>query len=137
VSREQHFGPFRLCIDSLPHENKSDLQEGQLVENPKRITELSAQAARVIYQHDVERSWLYSRGLARHIQANDLSDEFATRTVYLKGWAGLDTPERVRGALVILEDAGWLHRIECPSSPTGGRPSESWLVNPKVARHAK
>jgi len=78
-----------------------------------------------------------ARELARHIQANDLADEFATRTVYLKGWAGLDTPERVRGAIALLEPC----RMDSPSrvslSATGGRPSESWLVNPKVVRHEK
>jgi len=52
-----------------------------------------------------------ARELARHIQANDLADEFATRTVYLKGWAGLDTPERVRGAIALLEPC----RMDSPS----------------------
>jgi hypothetical protein len=78
-----------------------------------------------------------ARELARHIQANDLSDAFPTRSVYLKGWSGLDTPERVRGALALLEDAAWVFREESRASSIGGRPSETWLINPKVARDAK
>jgi putative DNA primase/helicase len=78
-----------------------------------------------------------ARELARHIQSDDLPRVFATRSVYLKGWTGLDTPERVRGALYVLEDAGWVRQMESVKSPSGGRPSESWTVNPKVKRHEK
>ena len=78
-----------------------------------------------------------ARELARHIQSGDLADSFKTRDVYLKGWGGLDTPERVRGALALLEDAAWVRQAEAPPSPGGGRPSEGRLVNPKVVRRAK
>ena len=42
-----------------------------------------------------------------------------TREVYLKGWSGLDAPERARGALGLLEleDAGWMRRSEPVASP--------------------
>jgi len=78
-----------------------------------------------------------ARELARHIRAKDVPETFAPRNVYLKGWGGLDTPERVRGALSALEDAGWVRRLESTPYRSGGRPSEQWLVNPKVARHEK
>jgi len=78
-----------------------------------------------------------ARELARHIQANDVPEVFAPRSVYLKGWSGLDTPERVRGALSLLEDAAWVRRAESSPSQSGGRPSEVWLVNPKVVRREK
>jgi putative DNA primase/helicase len=75
-----------------------------------------------------------ARELARHIQSGDLANIFKTRDAYLKGWSGLDTPERVRGALALLEDSGWVLQAESKSSASGGRPSELWLVNPKVVR---
>jgi len=78
-----------------------------------------------------------ARELARHIQANDLPEVFTTRSVYLKGWSALDTPERARGALALLEDAAWVRQREAPPSLSGGRPSEVWLVNPKVVRREK
>jgi hypothetical protein len=76
------------------------------------------------------------RDLARHIKTDDLPEVFSTRDVYFKGWSGLDSPERVRAALDLLEDSGWVRRAEPPTSRSGGRPSETWIVNPKVT-HAK
>jgi putative DNA primase/helicase len=78
-----------------------------------------------------------ARELARHIQSGDLQQIFRTRDVYLKGWHGLDTPERARAALAILEDAGWLRDVETRLFPRGGRPSEMWRLNPKVKQHAE
>lgn len=75
-----------------------------------------------------------ARELARHLQARDLSSPFTTRDVYLKGWSGLDSPERVRAALGLLEEAGWIRHVESKPASAGGRPSEVWLVNPKAVR---
>jgi hypothetical protein len=93
--------------------------------------------ARRVYACVISPECKAARELARHIQNGDLAEAFATRSVYLKGWAGLDTPERVRGALYLLEDAGWLRRAESPSLPAGGRPSEVWEINPRLVRHEK
>jgi hypothetical protein len=57
---------------------------------------------------------------------------FTLRDVYLKGWSGLDTPELARAAAQVLEDAGWIREMAGKSSPSGGRPSARYLVNPKV-----
>jgi hypothetical protein len=76
------------------------------------------------------------RDLARHIKRGDLSELFTTRDVYFRGWSGLDSPEHVRAALDLLEDAAWVRKVEPPTSRSGGRPSEAWIVNPKVT-HAK
>ncbi len=73
-----------------------------------------------------------ARDLARHIQAGDLGDTFHTREAYLKGWSGLSSPESVRAALEVLEDAAWVRPIKAGSSASGGRPSETWAVNPEV-----
>lgn len=77
-----------------------------------------------------------ARELARHIKCGDLPSPFATRTAYLKGWTSLDSPERVRGALGLLEEAGWVRQGELPRSPGGGRRSEIWVVSPRVIGHA-
>lgn len=75
--------------------------------------------------------------LARRIKCGDLKSSFETRTVYLKGWAGLDSPDRARCALALLEEAGWVRRARTAQSPSGGRPPETWHVNPKVLPHAQ
>jgi hypothetical protein len=77
-----------------------------------------------------------ARELARHIRSGDLSDPFKTRDVYLRGWSGLDNPERVRGALELLEEAAWVRREETSKSQIGGRPSETWRINPKAVPRA-
>lgn len=92
--------------------------------------------ARRVYACVVSPETAATRDLARHIKAGDLPELFSTRDVYFKGWSGLDSPERVRRALDFLEDAAWVCKAEPPTSPSGGRPSEAWIVNPKVT-HAK
>jgi len=92
--------------------------------------------ARRVYACVISPEIRAARELARHIQSGDLRSPFATRSVYLKGWSGIDTPERVREALALLEGAGWVRRAENLATSTGGRPSELWNVNPKVVSHA-
>ena len=57
---------------------------------------------------------------------------FSCREVYLKGWSGLDTPELVRLAVEVLQDAGWMRDVDRESGPFGGRPSTRFQVNPRV-----
>jgi putative DNA primase/helicase len=69
----------------------------------------------------------------KHIRNKDGdSDWFAARDVYLKGWTGLDTPEMVRAAADVLEDAGWVRHIASEPGAQGGRPSNRYTVNPRV-----
>jgi putative DNA primase/helicase len=55
---------------------------------------------------------------------------FTVRDVYQNDWSGLGTPDEVRAALRLLEEAGWV-RPENPKVETG-RPSEVYAVNPKI-----
>jgi hypothetical protein len=59
---------------------------------------------------------------------------FTLRDVYLKGWSGLDTPELARVAVQVLADTGWVREAPGESSPSGGRPTARYQVNPKVRR---
>ena len=61
---------------------------------------------------------------------------FSAREIYLKGWSELSTPERVYGAIRILEDAAWLSPERQESGPSGGRPANRYIVNPRVFEHA-
>jgi hypothetical protein len=93
--------------------------------------------AKRVYSCIVSPEHRAARELLRHIEAGDLKNPFRTRDVYLKGWTGLDTPDRARSASKLLEDAGWVREEDAAKSERGGRPSETWQVNPKVARHEK
>jgi len=59
---------------------------------------------------------------------------FSCRDVYLKGWSGLDSPEAVKLAAEVLQDARWVRDVCGESSdPLGrGRPSNRYEVNPGV-----
>jgi putative DNA primase/helicase len=72
--------------------------------------------------------------LAEKIRTHKVGAEgtFTLRDVYLKGWSGLDIPEAVKTAAQILEDASWIRELRSQSSPTGGRPSARYQINPKV-----
>lgn len=72
--------------------------------------------------------------LARRIQSGEVPAEFTTRSLYVKGWSDLDSPERVRATLDLLEEAGWVRRVEPEKNKRGGRPAGKWQVNPKVRR---
>jgi hypothetical protein len=77
-----------------------------------------------------------ARELSRHIQAGDVPDVFRARDLYRKGWTGLDTRDRVDSALSVLEDADWIRAIRAVqiahATGTGGRPTQTWIVNPRV-----
>jgi hypothetical protein len=44
----------------------------------------------------------------------------------------LDTPEAVKMAAEVLEDARWVRDVTGESGPLGGRPSNRYEVNPRV-----
>jgi putative DNA primase/helicase len=57
---------------------------------------------------------------------------FSCRDVYLNGWTGLDSPDAVKQAAEVLQDACWVRDVTAQSGPQGGRPSNRYEVNPKV-----
>jgi putative DNA primase/helicase len=75
--------------------------------------------------------------LLGHLKKGALPEHFTTRDVYLKGWSGLEAPEEARKALGVLERYGWLARANHEQSSLGGRPTEAWVCNPRMADYAK
>ena len=90
--------------------------------------------ARRIYSCVVNPQLRTARDLAHKIKRRQVGVDgaFSCRDVYLKGWSGLDSPDGVKQALEVLEDAGWVRRLFTESSPSGGRPTARYEVNPKV-----
>lgn len=70
--------------------------------------------------------------LLAKIRGGKLEDGFSLRTLYLKGWAHLGMPEAARAAALFLCDLGHLRLIVEPAGLNGGRPSETYAVNPKT-----
>jgi putative DNA primase/helicase len=90
--------------------------------------------ARRVYSCVVNPQLRAARELADKIRKRKVGAEsfFSCRDVYLKGWSGLDTPEAVKLAAEVLQDAGWVRDLSSDSGPLGGRPSTRYQVNPKV-----
>jgi putative DNA primase/helicase len=90
--------------------------------------------ARRVYSCVVTPQLRAARELAEKIRARKLGADgsFSCREVYLKGWSGLDSPEAVKLAAEVLEDAGWVRNLAGESGPLGGRPSQRYEVNPRV-----
>ena len=93
--------------------------------------------ARRAYGCMVSPEMAAARELARHLSAGDLPDTFTTRDVYRRGWSGLTQPEQARKALELLADSEWVRQLEPTPSVTGGRPTETWQINPGVNRRCK
>jgi putative DNA primase/helicase len=94
--------------------------------------------ARRVYSCVVAPQVRAARELAERIAKRQIRnkdgghDWFAARDVYLKGWSGLDSPEAVKQAADVLQDAGWVRELSGESGPFGGRPSNRYEVNPGV-----
>lgn len=68
--------------------------------------------------------------LLSKVKAGLLKDGFKVKDVQQKGWAGLTTTEEVRKATATLADYDWLRCDVVQSGKAGGRPGESFRVNP-------
>jgi Protein of unknown function (DUF3987) len=90
--------------------------------------------ARRVYSCIVTPQLRAARELAEKIRKRKIGADgfFTCRDVYLKGWSGLDTPEAVKLAAAVLQDAGWVRELSGESGPFGGRPSNRYEVNPVV-----
>lgn len=71
-----------------------------------------------------------AKALLRRIKAGDLGAAFTVREVYRNKWQHLATPEAARRACEVLADFNWIRPEERDSREFGGRPSESFQVNP-------
>jgi Protein of unknown function (DUF3987) len=92
--------------------------------------------ARRIYSMIISPERQAAAELGRHLAAGWKRTEgiFTVRDVYRNDWRMLTTPDAVRRALAIVEDAGWVRLALLESKTTGGRPSEVYAINPKVGR---
>ncbi len=90
--------------------------------------------ARRVYSCIVTPQLRAARELADKIKRRKVGADgfFSCRDVYLKGWSGLDSPEAVKRAAEVLQDAAWVRDLSAGSGPLGGRPSNRYEVNPMV-----
>ncbi len=94
--------------------------------------EYLAHHARRVYASRISPERLAALSLAQRLTKGWKRDSgiFTVRDIYQNDWSGLGTPDEVRAAVRVLEDAGWV-RPKKPESDTG-RPSEVYAINPKI-----
>jgi putative DNA primase/helicase len=84
--------------------------------------------ARRVYSMIIARERQAAQELGRHLETGWKRQEgrFTVRDVERNNWSGLTTPDDVRHAAELLEDAGWIRRSEIER--TKGRPSELFEI---------
>jgi hypothetical protein len=65
-----------------------------------------------------------------------LPEPFTARHVQLHGWAGLTTSDAVQAALGVLIITNHVRMRSIPAGPFGGRPTEEYRWNPRLAKDA-
>jgi putative DNA primase/helicase len=93
--------------------------------------------ARRIYSMVVSPERAAAAELGRHLLNGWKRTEgmFTVRDVYQNDWSGLNTPEKVRPALEILLDAGWIRLLKTGNRT--GRPSQIYAINPRLHERTK
>jgi putative DNA primase/helicase len=92
--------------------------------------------ARRVYSCVTTSRMRAARELADKIRQRKVgaNGSFTCRDVYIKGWSGLDSPEAVKLAVEVLQDAAWVREVVSEPGPFGGRPPNRYAVNPGVRR---
>jgi Protein of unknown function (DUF3987)/Bifunctional DNA primase/polymerase, N-terminal len=91
------------------------------------------QHARKIYAAELNPGLAAAGALAKKIVDGSIQDDQSVRDVYRNHWSGLSDPERVQGALRVLEGAGWVRVV---TQRTEGRPTEILRLHPELRRKA-
>ena len=134
---ESHLSKYRKLIPALAlvcalADGESEVSADSLLRALAWGDYLKSHAARA-YGAGTGPNTDAASALLAKIKAGKVTDGFAIRDVYLKGWAHLGTPETVKAASALLCDLGHLRRIDTKPGAAGGRPSTTYQINPKTS----
>lgn len=85
--------------------------------------------ARRAYAAGSEGETTAAKAIISRIRRRQLSDGFTARELWRNKWSGLDDLDHVKAGLALLTDYHWL---SLAVAQTGGRPSGTYTINPKV-----
>jgi putative DNA primase/helicase len=133
---ESHLSKYRKLVPAIAlacalAESEIEVSESSLSRALAWAEYLESHAAR-IYAAGTSLETDSATALLNKIKAKKVEDNFKAQDVYLKGWARLNSPEAVKPALRMLCDLDCLKREDRPSGITGGRPSTTYSINPKL-----
>jgi hypothetical protein len=137
IFMQAHLAKYRKLMPALAllfsiSDDSQDAVELQHAQQAADWCEYLAHHAHRVYASRISPERLAAISLAKRLVKGwkGESGTFTVREVYRNEWSGLGTPEEVRAAVRLLEDAGWVRPVK-PASETG-RPSEFYAVNPKI-----
>jgi len=84
-----------------------------------------------VYAAALDSSASGAREIVRHLRRGDLDQRFTARDVLRKKWTSLTEKEDVADSLELLEEYGWVRAVEVPTTVKGGRPTTTYITNPK------
>ena len=126
-----HLSKYRKLIPSLALINHlCDARQGAVSEaallRAIAFSEYLESHAQRIYSFATRPDIDAAKTLLKRLSAGKLSNPFKAREVYLKGWAGLETPAKAQAAIELLKEYHHLHEIVME---TGGRPTSHFYLN--------
>ena len=136
-SMESHLSKYRKLVPAialiyhLASGNSGSVGEASVKAAVGWAGYLESHAMRA-YGAALDQPAIAAKTLCHKIKKGELGREFSIREVYRKKWTGLTDEKSVRDALEVLEENGWVRVLPVSTTPAGGRPTERFLVNPKV-----
>lgn len=124
-----HLSKYRKLIPSLALINHlCDVRDGGAITESALLraiafSEYLESHARRIYSHATRPDIDAAKALLKRLEGGKLSAPFKTRDVYIKGWTGLETPQKAQAAIDLLREYNHLSEYELE---TGGRPTRMY-----------
>ncbi|MBP0132438.1 MAG: DUF3987 domain-containing protein [Nitrosospira sp.] len=119
LSKYRKLIPSLALINHLCDSRHSAVTEAALLRAIAFSEYLESHAQR-IYSYATRPNIDAAKTLLKRLTSGKLTDIFKTRDVYLKGWAGLETPSKAQSAIDLLRE---YHHLSEEEIPTGGRPT--------------
>jgi putative DNA primase/helicase len=92
--------------------------------------------ARRVYHPVTARLRTTTALLAGKIKTGRLTTPFTAREIHRAEWSGLTDLEGIQGALEYLGELHWVRAEDVPPSPTGGRRTVRYHINPNIVRES-
>jgi putative DNA primase/helicase len=97
---------------------------------------LKAHAIKVFQSNSLDPAQRLARAIADWISDRE-QNSFSRRDCHHRFQKRISSAKNLLPSLRLLEDRGYIRSIEQKMSPSGGRPSEIWEVNPQFLRQSK
>lgn len=136
-SLESHFSKYRGLIPKLALIcHLADGRKGpvgvEAIDKAVMWAKYLESHARRCYEAAINSDIQPANLILKRIKAGALQDGFKAREIRRKSWTGLNDQAAIQAGLDLLEDYDWIFSKE--ENNTGGRPTVSYLINPKVLR---